>query len=477
MGHTTGGGYRRAWTITAVVGGVLVTVSAIVFAISFATGAITQRTQALHVADDALRMATAAQAQLGFANHLSAVGDTFDVAVDDELSTSSTQARWGMDSLATGVSILAADGADPELTAAAASYIGSGKAALQLIAAGEVAAANELVSDLIADEYLALFSALENERDRQLAAVSASNALAARLGDIARFLVALLIPVAVMIVFREIVRRQQRQVELEANLQAQQEIAQARDDFVANASHEFRTPLTSIYGLALLIAEGQASHDEAREMAGMISAEAEDLSRMVEDLLTTARLEAGALLYQPEHALSTQEIGAVVDRFEKVGLAIELDIVEASMYVDPMRLRQVLRNLISNARKYGGPTIRVRGRKNRSRYVWTVSDDGAGVPIELEPRLFQRFVHKGTTVSVPGGVGLGLSIARALAEGMGGSLQYRRRDGWSNFEVEIPLAGVVDLRAETPDSDASAPIDSLRIAATTPNPPGDRYVG
>lgn len=477
MGHTRGGGYRRAWTITAVIGGVLVTVSAIVFAISFATGAITQRTQTLHVADDALRMATAAQAQVGFANHLAAVGAAFDVAVNDELSTSSTQAQWGLDSLATGVSLLAAEGADPALTNAAAAYISSGKAALRLIAAGEISAANELVSESVTENYHALFAALENERDRQLDAVSASNALAARLGDIARFLVALLIPVAVMIVFREIVRRQQRQVELEANLEAQQEIAQARDDFVANASHEFRTPLTSIYGLALLIAEGQANHDEAREMASMISAEAEDLSRMVEDLLTTARLEAGALLYHPKQALSTDEIGAVVNRFERAGLALEIDVVEASMFVDPMRLRQVLRNLISNARKYGGPSIRVSGRKTKSRYLWTVADDGPGVPTELEARLFQRFVHKGTTVSVPGGVGLGLSIARALAEGMGGSLQYRRRDGWSHFEVEIPLAGVVDLRQSQSDSDASAPTDSLRIAAATPTAPGNRYVG
>jgi signal transduction histidine kinase len=445
----TGGGYRRAWTITAVIGGVLVTVSAIVFAISFATGVITQRTQSLHVADDALRMATAAHAQLGFANHLSAVGETFDVAVDDELRISSTQASDA--------------------------YIGSGRVALQLIAQGEVANANELVSGPVADEYQAIFAALETERERQLAAVSASNALAGRLGDIARFLVALLIPVAVMVVFREIVRRQQRQIELETNLQAQQEIAKTRDDFVANASHEFRTPLTSIYGLALLIAEGQASQDEAREMATMISAEAEDLSRMVEDLLTTARLEAGALRYQPQRSLSTEEIAAVVTRFERVGLSMQLDVVEAPMYVDPMRLRQVLRNLISNARKYGGPTITVTGRKNRDRYVWTIADDGPGVPVELESRLFERFVHKGTTVSVPGGVGLGLSIARALAEGMGGSLHYRRHDGWSNFDVEVPLAGVVDLRQD--ESDSPAPIDSLRIAASSSAVPGDRHVG
>jgi signal transduction histidine kinase len=106
---------------------------------------------------------------------------------------------------------------------------------------------------------------------------------------------------------------------------------------------------------------------------------------------------------------------------------------------DRLRLRQVLRNLLSNALKHGEPPIALTGRVERNRYVLAVTDCGPGVPPELEARLFQRFIHQGRDPLLTGSVGLGLSIARLLVRRMGGNLAYRRSDGLTTFLVELPL--------------------------------------
>ena len=185
---------------------------------------------------------------------------------------------------------------------------------------------------------------------------------------------------------------------------------------------------------------GAEHHEGIRELATTITNEAEDLHRMVEDLLTTSQLDADALKYVIEDVSTTAELQEVIAPMIRTGGKIESAAEEALVAVDRMRQRQVLRNLISNARKYGGSDIRLSGRAFGGMYEWTVADNGKGVPAEIEERLFQRFVHRGSLVTAPGGVGIGLSIVRALVEGMGGTIDYARTDGWTQFRVSVPLA-------------------------------------
>ena len=111
------------------------------------------------------------------------------------------------------------------------------------------------------------------------------------------------------------------------------------------------------------------------------------------------------------------------------------------MFVDRLRQRQVLRNLISNAVKYGGDRIALVGKPNGITYQWMVVDNGPGVPPELERRLFQRYIHTLTfQQAVAGGVGLGLSIVKSLAEGMGGTVGYSHSSGLTRFIVNVPIA-------------------------------------
>jgi signal transduction histidine kinase len=161
---------------------------------------------------------------------------------------------------------------------------------------------------------------------------------------------------------------------------------------------------------------------------------------MVEDLLTTARLDAGALHYTFEDIQVLDEVAEVVEPMRRSGVSIEIDCEPGMVRADRLRFRQVLRNLLSNARKYGGPNVRIHGVLEKAAFVCAVVDDGAGIPDELEERLFQRFIHQGQQTAVKESVGLGLSIVRSLIEGMGGDVYYEREADESAFVVVLPLA-------------------------------------
>jgi hypothetical protein len=132
--------------------------------------------------------------------------------------------------------------------------------------------------------------------------------------------------------------------------------------------------------------------------------------------------------------------------------------------------------LLSNAGKYGGDDIRVVGRLVAGWYELIVADDGDGIPKELEERLFQRFLHKGDLPLVLGSVGLGLSIVRALAEGMGGAVWYERERGWTKFVVRVPLSKKQDegrfqepdLHRQRRELEAAGGVDPAQAAPSEP---------
>jgi len=332
-------------------------------------------------------------------------------------------------------------GADASIQAAAVEYAALAEAIIGALEVGDSVAAQRLVESELPVAFEVLAVGLIAERDAQLAAVNESDQSTAAWGNVTRFLLAAVIPLLMIIFYREIVRRQQRQAELEIRLDAERQLSKAREDFIANASHELRTPLTSIYGIALLLQDEPGMPISAEEMIGIINSEASDLNRMVEDLLTTARLAAGQLRYEPEHVETGDEVDKIIGPFQRNGADVTAEVDPAAVNVDRLRQQQVLRNLISNAAKYGGPHIRLRGRVEGQWYVWTVADDGDGIPPELEERLFQRFIHQHSfQQAVAGGVGLGLSIVKSLAEGMGGSVSYEKTPTEGRFIVQVPLA-------------------------------------
>ena len=210
---------------------------------------------------------------------------------------------------------------------------------------------------------------------------------------------------------------------------------------IANISHELRTPLTGIYGAARAMEEsGLTDPRLAGELTGMIVDQSAELTRMVDDLLVTARADAGRLRFEVTRVAVADETRAVVHEFRRSGKPIQLDCVPALVLADPLRLRQLLRNLLSNAVRYGGEHVSVVGRLAGDAYEVTIVDDGPGVGDDLADRLFTRFVHTGDRPLTTGSVGLGLAITRLLAEGMEGTVSYSRVEGCSRFTVRLHAA-------------------------------------
>jgi two-component system OmpR family sensor kinase len=172
----------------------------------------------------------------------------------------------------------------------------------------------------------------------------------------------------------------------------------------------------------------------------LIVTEAAELSRMVDDLVAAGRIDAKAISFDIAWVDVCPEIQEVVRPFRRQGISVEVDDVEIAVSADQARLRQLLRNLVSNAAKHGGSEIAVTAYRRDGVAVIEVIDDGPGVSAEVEARLFDRYVHSDGSAVIEGSVGLGLAIAKAFAEGMGGTLTYLRADELTIFEVTLPIA-------------------------------------
>ncbi|MEE8407590.1 MAG: ATP-binding protein [Acidimicrobiia bacterium] len=441
----------RALFITLVSGVGLLLLIGLVFSIATGSRQITTNATGLHHADETLRAATVTRAQVGLAVHLATVDQTFGTYSREAIELSMFEAEIALVDMMNGLVEFEAAGllGEDGLGLIVGTFEETARDIIDLLLISDIGAARSLAPTLNT-EFLTLVSQLEGVRDQLAASVALSDAFLGRIGDVARFLVAFLVPAAVIFIYRELLLRQQRQRELEGRLDSERHLSRVREEFIANASHELRTPLTGITGLAMLLAEDPAlsESESASELLDLIISESGDLARMIEDLLTTARLDAAALHYDFEDIEICEEVSEVVEPMIRSGAEITVKCDPGLVRADQLRLRQVLRNLLSNAQKYGGSSIEVSGRVEGRTYVCSVSDDGPGIPSGVADRLFQRFVHQGKGTAVTGSVGLGLSIVHALLQGMGGSITHARTDGETRFTIRLPL--VMDLEADHP---------------------------
>lgn len=219
---------------------------------------------------------------------------------------------------------------------------------------------------------------------------------------------------------------------------------QVQRDFVADVSHELRTPLTTICGnLALLRRKPPLPFLEQEDVLEDLSAESERLIRLVNDLLVLARADAGRKLKREPVVL-----GPLIDdvcrqtRLLQPEWTIECDIPDGTTVVgDPDALKQVLLILLDNALKHAHDPVRVQVDEMGHQVAIHVRDSGPGMPLELRERIFDRFYRGETSRSTPG-FGLGLSIARALVEAQGGTIEIESEvQTGSTFSVVLPYAG------------------------------------
>lgn len=217
--------------------------------------------------------------------------------------------------------------------------------------------------------------------------------------------------------------------------------------FVADASHELRTPIATIRGYAELFRLGAASRpDDLATVLRRIESEAERMGVLVDELLLLARLDQGRPLAAEPVRLADLAAEAVADaRAASPGHAFELDAEPVAVVGDEDRLRQVLGNLLANVVQHTpvGTRAVVRVRADGGHAVLEVADNGPGVPPEHAERVFERF-YRGASERVGdhGGAGLGLSIVDSVAEAHGGSASLARAPGGGAvFAVRLPLRG------------------------------------
>ena len=200
-----------------------------------------------------------------------------------------------------------------------------------------------------------------------------------------------------------------------------------KTEFVAMTSHELRTPLTSIRAATSMIRSywETITDDRKHRLLEVIEGQAQRLSRLVENILAAANLEAGVVLPR----ITTVDLAAAADDVAR-DFAAELDVVvdvERPLHTqaDADHVRQILVNFVGNSLKYGKPPIAIVGRRAGDSIEMRVTDRGPGVPPDFVPRLFDRFTQASIGDSRhASGSGLGLSIVKGLAEASGGTVRY-----------------------------------------------------
>lgn len=313
--------------------------------------------------------------------------------------------------------------------------------ATEAIATGDIATSRTLMEE-VDRSYQTLVTSLAALRNEAFSEMVLVRNQAGRLADAARFLVVLLVPLAILLAYRTRVRRIQRQNELEAELEKEQAVSRTKSDFISHISHQLRTPLTSIYGSALALSDPatRTSNTLSEELTALITEESAELARMVEDLLAVAAEDQDRLHVDPAPIDPVAEIEGVLQPLDLVGYKTERQLRTANVLADPRHLRQVVANLVFNAHRHGDQPIRIAGRVGTDDYTIEVADSGPGIDPELESRLFNRFIHEGDAPLLTGSVGLGLAVAQLLVSRMNGTIAYERRGGITNFIVKLPLA-------------------------------------
>lgn len=238
--------------------------------------------------------------------------------------------------------------------------------------------------------------------------------------------------------------------ERDAQQERLEQLVRAKDEFVASVSHELRTPLTAVVGAAsLLHSETDLADSDREELTALLAAQSTEVAHIVEDLLVAARADIGRVAVAARQFDLPVLVGAVVGALPGPDRdAVTLDIQALEAWGDPTRVRQVLRNLLTNAFRYGGGKVAVRASVVSGEVRVDVCDDGPGIPEHLREKVFEPYERAHDIATQPASVGLGLTISRQLARLMGGDIVYSYEGGVSTFTFTLPAKAPADTPAD-----------------------------
>jgi signal transduction histidine kinase len=219
---------------------------------------------------------------------------------------------------------------------------------------------------------------------------------------------------------------------------------ESKDEFLAGVSHELRTPLTAVVGYSsLLRSESTEMRDVDREVVvELIYQQASDMAGIVEDLLVGTRLDTNELTFSTGDVQLIGEVEKSLDALSRpVGYSLTVAVPSSSYVIgDADRIRQILRNLVTNAYRHGGPEISVEAKDEGTMTRLSVRDNGTPLPRDEWISVFEPYYRSHSQQGQPDSVGLGLTVSRKLARAMDGDLRYRGGDGFSEFSLVLPTA-------------------------------------
>ncbi len=221
-----------------------------------------------------------------------------------------------------------------------------------------------------------------------------------------------------------------------------EQLIRSKDEFVASVSHELRTPLTAVVGFAQELRSNMDGfgEEEVEMFIELIAEQSMEVADLVEDLLVAARVDIDKVAVSPEPLNVRDQVEMVLaawppDKSDKVSVGGEEN---PKAYADPIRLRQIVRNLLTNAHRYGGDRIEVWFTVDRDVVSIEVRDNGPGIPERDREKIFEPYHRAHRFEGQPASVGLGLTVSRQLARLMGGELSYRYLGDQSVFELTLP---------------------------------------
>lgn len=225
-------------------------------------------------------------------------------------------------------------------------------------------------------------------------------------------------------------------------------LEQARNEFLSVVSHELRTPLTGLYGAIKLLDNGACGKlsPDAAYVVGIASRSADDLLILVNDILDLEKTTVGLMTFDIEPVVIGPMLDELILAHEGIAAQAEVFFKNAAsapvvVMADAQRLRQVLRNLISNALKFAPASsiIALNAFTQADGRAWiTVTDQGSGVPKDFQAKLFERFAQANTETTRPQrGSSLGLSIVKSMTEAMGGSVACKSKPGCTEFTLDL----------------------------------------
>jgi signal transduction histidine kinase len=241
-----------------------------------------------------------------------------------------------------------------------------------------------------------------------------------------------------------------------------EEVVRSKDQFIAAVSHELRTPLASVVGFSELIRERMTGTDPLEPMVMEVADQSAEMAAIIDDLLIAARASFESVPTEPrEINLAAEAAGVIETMGSRLEAPPERQLADVMAFADPIRVRQIIRNLLTNADRYGGARVEVATSIQGDDAVLVVKDSGEPLPAERRELIFEPYESSGPVRGQPAAIGLWLAVSRTLAELMGGAISYDHDGEWSLFELRLPR------RADGEDSASSSAAATPEVASST----------